>query len=237
MQNNLPSLPRIEKSKVFHVGTLVAADKGRRGLSCEGTGLSVSENPRAWVKIARLGGLPTWELCLQKASFVDAHQLSKEEHEALARWGVEVGWVSRSALWEVTFFDYELDRRCSMTFSSEAAAREEYVSRVGLPANEGAPEGLDDAAEDEPENEEDVTLRVRRDGLVATRALDERMGFAVPAALVPDLLLTVYAQDATDAIGVWFSDDLDIPGLSAPRGVIFESTLARWAVRQTEAAC
>lgn len=53
----LRSLPSwTPAGKLVHVGSLRAADKGCRGDSYEGHGLSVSECPAAWVEIASLGG-------------------------------------------------------------------------------------------------------------------------------------------------------------------------------------
>lgn len=60
----LPELPTVKKRVVFHVGTQTFAQKGTKkpGSSLEGEGLSVSEHPRAWMRVAQLGGHATWAL-------------------------------------------------------------------------------------------------------------------------------------------------------------------------------
>lgn len=190
---------------LVHVGTLRAQDKGVRGASHEGSGLSVSQCPEAWVRIARLGGVPWWRLERPGHAFLDAHALTRVQRRTIAAWGVARGWVAWRKLWRLRWYDEELDSTVHSLHDSEAAAREEAFD------DEGA----------------DIA-QVRT--LVAQPALAIRMGQAVTPGQAEALLHAVYAEDVLALDGVFWDDVLDVGALSAPRAVIFRSRLSGWRI-------
>jgi hypothetical protein len=190
---------------LVHVGTLRAQDKGVRGASREGNGLSVSQCPEAWVRIARLGGLPWWRLERPGHAFLDAHALTRSQRRAIAAWGVAQGWVAWRMLWRLRWYDEELDGTVQSLHDSRAAACEEAF------------------------DDEDADIaRVRT--LVAQPALAARMGQTVTSGQAEALLHAVYAEDVLVLDGVFWNDVLDAGALSAPRAVIFRSRLPEWRV-------
>jgi hypothetical protein len=192
-------------AQLVHVGTLRQCDKGARGPSHEGAGLSISTCPAAWVRIAKLGGLPWWRLERPGHAFLDAHALTRAQRRAIAVWGAAQGWVAWRRVWRLRWFDDELDGTVQSLHESEAAARREAFD----------------------EADADVT-RVRT--LVAHSALVERMGQTVALGQAEALLHAVYAEDVLALDGVFWADVLDVDALSAPRAVIFRSRLPEWRI-------
>lgn len=190
---------------LVHVGTMRRCDKGARGPSHEGAGLSVSTCPEAWVRIARLGGLPWWRLERAGHAFLDAHRLTGAQRRQLAAWGVGRGWVARRTLWQLSRHDDELGGTVQSLYESEAAAREEAF------------------------DDEDATVTAVRT-LVAQPVLAERMGQPIALGQAEALLHAVYAEDVLALDGVFWNDVLDVPGWSAPRAVIFCSRLPEWRI-------
>ena len=214
------SWPVIAQEKVFHVGVMDPAMKGKthNSTSLEGNGLSVSRHPEEWRSIARLGDAPAWQLtrdgdCL----FLDAHRVTPEQHVAIARWGAGLGMVQEATVFEAQWV--EDGDSYSMTSLSE-----EYIQQ--------------ECEELGPEHQ----LKIRQfAGWVATPLMDETIGFRVDLAMVEDLLMTLYAERALyrshGIQGVWWEDRLDPFSLSAPRGVIHVAALRYWdAVNPQESA-
>lgn len=188
---------------LFHVGTLVESDKGCRGPSLEGAGLSVSEHPQAWRSIARLGGLPTWRLSKARNCFLDIHRMQKEHWARIEGWGVAQGLATPQDIWVVKWHDEELGHDVSMEFVSQAAAQEEM--------------------------DEGRVLSMRR-GLAPAAALERWAGQKVAVVLSRDFLGLSFAENVLGVDGVFWNDTLDIHGLSAPRAVIFSRGLPNWSV-------
>jgi hypothetical protein len=64
--------------------------------------------------------------------------------------------------------------------------------------------------------------------LHGTTKLSQRTMHTAEPVMVPDLIATVYVEDATDLDGVWWQDRLDVAAYSAPRGVIVPKMLSLW---------
>ncbi len=195
------ALPAVRVPEAFHVGAMNPAGKGSR--SCEGHGLSVTSDPDAWTRIARLGGLPRWKLnCAPgRGFFADAHALGPEGRAAVAAWGIREGYVVAAVRWAASRYDSELDCELQTLHSSEEEAR--------LEAGDGAEPG-------------------RRDGLAATAKLADALHPVKPDVLDPaDHLLAVHVETQCPHLdGVWWDDK---PGpWSAPRGVILPGRLGAW---------
>lgn len=194
------ALPLIEFAQVVHIGTLDPTDKGKHGTSLEGHGLSVSQSPESWSRIARLGGYSWWRLEKAGGCFVDAHHLSKAQRKAITDWGVEQGLVERVALWRAVWEDDELGGE-EVWFSFESKEEAEF------------------------EAEERGEVR-RASGLKGTDKLDALIGQQSGLECF-DLLLVAYAELETDLDGIHWSD-IDDGHLSAPRSVILPAKVAEW---------
>lgn len=197
-------LPLITQTEATHIGTLKAADKGIRGRSYEGHGLSVSICPEEWERIAKLGGLPWWQLENPDGRFLDAHALTEKQQAEIASWGLELGLVEWAELWELSFDDDddELDDTVSFLFASKDEAELELEEREGSSLKQ-----------------------VGR--WCGTEQLAARIGFASELDSFA-LLLPLYVEENLAGVdGVWWEDILD-GYLSAPRGVIVPGHLCRW---------
>jgi hypothetical protein len=128
----------------------------------------------------------------------------QKEHWALIEgWGVAQGLAAPQDIWVVKWHDEELGRDVSMEFVSQAAAQEEM--------------------------DEGRVLAMRR-GLVPTAALERWAGQKVAVVLSLDFLGLSFAENVLEIDGVFWNDTLDIPGLSAPRAVIFRRGLPNWSL-------
>src|SRR3546814_7378418 len=92
-------VPLVSFDALWHRGTMDAADKGCRGESHEGHGLSVSTDPDAWEEIAKLGGEPLWELSRDGNRFLDAHGLSECHRRTMSDWAESEGLAVRADAW------------------------------------------------------------------------------------------------------------------------------------------
>lgn len=217
--------------QVFHVGTLESLQKGLTHNRCslEGNGLSVSVEPAAWQKIARLGGQPIWELQapsqtqqhgagLGAGLFLDIYELKSEHWAEVMDWALKNDLVERALLLEVSWLNEDNLR--------------EYTLFDGTD-----PKGVRNAQEEvDARQEEDDTSEPRlekRDDFKATAALNSRIGFEVDIFLVKDMAMTLYVEDVLHAAhgiqGCWWDDELDVYSYSAPRGVIHLKALQGWA--------
>ena len=188
-------------STVWHVGSMEVSRKNIN--SHEGSGLSVSECPHDWVRIARIGGA-FHELKTANGQFLDYHQTTEEQRDIMKQWGVQQGYITLETLYESAYYDDEMESSvCCLHATYEEAYEESY------------------------EQEEAVTEMPNQP--VATKRMKERvMGFA-HHVLVMQLLSTLYAEDVLGLHGVWFHDEYDPFSYSAPRGVIVPSRVHEWS--------
>lgn len=192
--------------RAYHVGTLNRSDK-RRG-SQEGAGLSISQHPDAWRQIAR-GHVHGDDWIVRSAvggKFLDIHKLSDAQHAIIRAWAIENGLATPARLFEVSYYDDELEDDLKFTVTSR------------------------DAAEAEAEEVDGAITEI--DGLLATAALKTCSHGPCEPAMVQDMIATAFADQALDLDGCWWSDTLDPIRLSAPRGVIFERRLGAWDLQK-----
>lgn len=209
----LSSLPVTRRGTVYHVGDL-ATPPSRRPLSYEGTGLSVSVHPEAWRRIAKLAG-DVWALARPegRGTFVDFYRLRARHKAALTAEAAARGLVEPCRVYVVTCMDEE-GEECRIVFGPEERDRARAEA-----------ESFGEPGDDAGVTEED-----------GYRALPPLLGLwedhfgnrQIPACLVLEFAWTVVLEGVGRYDGVWWGDRLDVPGLSAPRGVIFQSRLASW---------
>lgn len=201
------SFPRASLATVTHVGSLRPSDKGRQGDSYEGDGLSFSKHPQAWVEIAHLGGQPWWEADMSHLRVLDGHASLKDPQlrAVVEDWAQAQGWATRVTAHKVTWLDTEINRRMSVWCATAEEARREAESCEGR-------------------------ARIVK-AWAPTQALLDRLGHkhTPPDVANPhtdQAFLTVWAQEhGWD--GMWWADRLRPKALSAPRGVIFPTSLNR----------
>lgn len=199
-------------SKVVHIGSLDAKDKGLRGPSHEGSGLSFSVHPEAWEMIAKLGGQPWWEADLGHLKILDGHAFIEHHRAQLQQWGVEEGLVERGEGFRVSWEDDEMGF-VSMLVDTEQEAQNECYERDDMSV-EGIP--------------------VLRPTIRLLEAMQHSIQRANKACLqVEQDLATVWAQ-RQGLHGVWWEDRLDPIQLSAPRGVIFPEHTCRVNFQEIE---
>lgn len=202
------STPLCSPQGLTHVGTLNPADK--KSVSHEGQGLSVSQHPSAWGRIARLGSGEVWSVGRADAQFLDYHQLTEEQVTAIADWGVARGYVERQPVFMIHEYDSELDEYRSYTTTS--------VTDV-----EAAQKEFDDFGD------EDEPLRIEETTALVTTALFPDKTVKAGETGQDQILATLWvAEEAPLIDGVWWQDPFDPVALSAPRGVIAMARIAEW---------
>lgn len=192
-------VPEYRPKKLTHIGSLNPAEKG--SWSLEGQGLSVSRHPEAWGRIARLGG-PVWTVAIRNPRFLDYHQLTAEQKQAITEWGITRGFVEERPAFRHTCWDDEWEQE----------RYTDYLDR--------------DEAEEEAEYSEGEIAEVT--ALVATAEFPDTT--VKPGTDgVEEILATVWvSHTAHEFDGVWWEDDYDPELLSAPRGVIVPRAIPLW---------
>ena len=207
-------------SSLVHIGTMSATDKGVRGDSYEGHGISVSECPDAWESIARLGGQPWWTLSLagnESAApvFLNWHRVSDATRTELIDWASANGWCVPCAGFKVSWYDSEQDECVFSTYEDRAKAVEEFES---LMSDFEGQESRGPRLTDFPAWK---LTPAALTALCRNRAdLDE----------TPLMAALLYAERETNLTGAYWADRLDPMLLSAPRAVIFPDRLVRFKV-------
>lgn len=206
-------------AKVRHVGTFDVAMKGATGSqSHEGHCLSVSDCPDVWRRIARLGDAPCWELSRPGGKFVDVHKSLRKAavRKALAQWALANGLARLVPAWAA----YQEDLEDPGTWQYSLHTDEEEARAE-----------LEDPAARRPNGKpclEPCEL------LQGTERLAQRIGFSLGNRPVDDFILACWVEDAMPEVdGLWWSDRLEPALLSAPRGGIFPSRVARWSRSRT----
>jgi hypothetical protein len=197
--------PLIELDRLTHVGTLDPNSKG--SFSYEGAGLSVSQHPGAWARIARLGG-PVWDV--PNATMLDYHELSDAQRDAITAFGLERGYVTVQPTVTATYWDNEWDQ----AMTSEFATRDEAESEM---------------------SEQDGVTFAAGESVVASGSFPDSTVKAGDMG-VEQVLATLWVEETTELDGVWWEDDLDVERLSAPRGVLARGRIAAFVAGATPAA-
>lgn len=197
----LTPLPTISLPEVFHTGTLNIKDKNERNL--EGNnGLSVTNTPGVWGRINR--GMTSGDdhkLTKTNNSFIDYHEITKEQHELIEQWGVDRGLLTPLTKYQYSYYDDEYEQEMTFVFDSK------------------------EEAEAEAEEEHEVTAY---EGFSVTDKLCEIIGSGNKDD--DSLIIIAYCLLETECDGVFWNDILDVTRLSAPRGVILQSKLESWSI-------
>jgi hypothetical protein len=191
-------------NKLYHVGSLYQNDKCQQ--SYEGDGLSVSLHPNEWRKIAKLSG-SEFTLTKEIGVFADYYSFDREY---LNKWGVDNGFIVKATLYKATF--YHEDEECFMLFIDRDEAEAECSSN----------------------GDESLESLTEVDGFIPTNLMHKSMKVITNHSIYHQHLFTIYVQaEHPNVDGVWIDDELDVYGLSAPCGVIFEHKLAAWNITKS----
>jgi hypothetical protein len=209
-------LPTISLEGLTHIGSLEPGDKN--GWSLEGQGLSVSQHPEAWGRIARLGG-PVWSLPMDEAKFLDFHELNDEQRTAMDDFGVERGYTELATAYRVTYYDDEAEEERWIT----CGTREEALGEAAEYADQ------DLADEDGEISDADLVGLITEVTVMKATAAFPDSTVKTGSTEIDEIVATVYVNEMLpDYDGVWWADRLDPVQLSAPRGVIVPSKIAGW---------
>jgi hypothetical protein len=191
-------------SRVCHIGDIDTKSPAvfrAANESYEGNGLSISVTPHAWRKIAQLGGFDTFILEKDNPRFFDA--LDKSLRKDALQWCIESGFISKTTWWRA-FQTSEDGEELYFEFRNKASA----LAQV---------DNIDD-------------IKPVRGYMIAGVMIDYfQDGMAVPHVHAEDYAVIWYAE-AAGFDGVWWEEDFNPNGFSAPRGVIFQGKLEEWKI-------
>lgn len=208
----------IPEQALIHIGTLDPSDKGCRGDSLEGHGLSVSDCPEAWLCIAKLGGMPWWQAEAdgdQPPQFLDLHRTSDEQNAAIMDWAVSSGHATPATGYKFSWYDSEIDGYVSSVLGSSAQAHAEfdfYEAEYRADPDHARAPSLTEFSGWALTPQAAQRLRLRRTSLTQTQ----------------EMCALLYVEDTTQLDGVFWDDEYDPAGLSAPRAVILPQRLLRF---------
>lgn len=113
----------LHRGDLLHVGRLDRARRVRDPNSYEGPCLSCApciDSSDAWRRIAKLGQSPTWSLRKRGGfTLVDVRRISRA---AMGQEMVAAGLLQPKRVWEVSYFDPELNDRLVITVDTRAEA-------------------------------------------------------------------------------------------------------------------
>lgn len=211
-------VPLTRKATVWHIGDLTqlcAKRTGENG-SHEGPGLPVSECPVAWNIIAGSAGM-LWRLSRHDGEFgrfVDYYALIDTQRDAYRKEALQQRLVKQVTKWRINFVDEDGEPMFN-DFSSREDAEKEIDG-------------------------EDTNNIEKVEGYVATPKLDKLWQRFFTRSLVECDPKTDHGQLAILALlmdeelydGVWWYEDYNPEGDSAPRGVIFPTRIKDWKLRR-----
>ncbi len=204
--------PEVTIDETWHIGFLNPAASDRT--SYEGDLLSVSECPSSWMHIARLGG-DLWRVEHAGGRFLDAHAFFCDENckSILLNWGLDEGLLRRCTLFNAVQFDEQLDRDLVYSFENMKDLEKEFdLDNVDVTTDTSCPV-LTDAA-------------LKKYGLSANGSQ-----FNLDYVLI-DFLQQSNSQTGS-FVGIFWNDEFDPSGLSAPRAGI----LPKVADKMIEKGC
>lgn len=215
---DVPLFPSKLIGDLYHVGTMDISRK--RSFSLEGDGLSVSICPNEWRRITRQTESGLWLLSKKDVKMLDYHKLSVRSVNNIVKWGIEKGLATKGVLYDVeSYIDDEL---CYSTY----ATYEEAINETDIPYL--------DEEDDEEEYKGQLNRIVKREGIIATDKLKNKVSVDIDVGDVVKHIVLLYSEYVLKLDGVYWDDTLDILNYSAPRGVIFNSRLSSFSKTRLE---
>lgn len=208
-------IPTISAKNLWHWGTLQSERKFEAGKSWEGSLFSMSACPEAWRAIGRFGGSEL-HVRSEPTVMLDMHSVlyGKTSHDKALRnmittWALEQGLVKYESIFQLSWFDDELDH----TVAFECRTLEE--------------------AESERDDDDDKSITPLTK-LISTSTLNLRHGFGENEIHGLEFAVIDWAKAyvAQHVMGVYWDEKLDPLGYSAPRAGMFD--LAQLNLSSTE---
>jgi hypothetical protein len=192
--------------------------------SYEGNCLSVSVTPHAWQQIARLGGYDLHALTKDGGKLVDIHAArNSDDFPRIVAWARENSLVEDRQVfkawerneddhWTYSYFETVEDALAELDMDGIYDGK---ISKMPKPRGHKAIEPISI--------------------LGGTRALSQILGrdFSLTEE-VDDYIIMAYAKEVMGVDGVWWNEEYDPDGYSAPRGGIFPGKVAEWYATQID---
>lgn len=209
--------PIAKMKKLYHVGDLDVQPAPHSRSSHEGPCVSVSEVPGAWREIARLGEAPLWVLRKANGAFLDMLRLSAEAQDVIVQWGYANGYAIEGAGWVSELHPDDEDEDDEVRYCYHPTL-EEALRQMGEVGDQ--------------EDDCEVRARYTKQMPFATDKLVAYAEQQVDLLMVFDMLALAYAEQVLDLDGLFWHENLDILGYSAPRGGILRSKLGSWTIKK-----
>ena len=199
---------------VWHIGT--EPGKPPRVVrfqdSMEGHALSVTTEPAAWQKIAKLGGSPWWQM-RGPGRFLDVHRLDGRGVDKLVATRPDL--AQRTTKWQAPIYDGETDEWGLFEVDTEEEAWAEVDDPAALPVS-------GDVGRVQSFRTWEATPKLN------ARRAEHGLNPADISNEVTTSVLIEIVKGMPDVDGLWWEDRLDPYALSAPRGALLPARLGRW---------
>lgn len=208
----------------FHVGDLTKKTKKN---SYEGAGLSVSDCPKSWRRIARLGG-ETYRMYRKGGRFLEMVYVSIPVRREMFKWAVEEGYLTKKNVWVYHFYDEEFHNFYEREFDTLEEAKEE-ADWENFDEEEQAI--MMKRIKDRNNHKEEYAstlFEVTRFSATQRLLESEEWSGSCLSSQAEDFAILRYADEVLKLDGVHWDEEHDVVRLSAPRAVIFQSQLHHW---------
>lgn len=212
----------------FHVGDLT--NKAKKN-SYEGAGLSVSDCPDSWKRIARLGGT-TYRMQRAGGRFLEMVYVSLQVRREIFKWAIEEGYLTEKNVWVYHYYDDEFGEFYEREFESLEVAKEE-ADWEDFDEEEQAVlmKRIKDRTKDEEEYASTL-FEVKRFSATERLLKAEAWTGKCLSQQAEDFAILRYADEVLELDGAHWADEHDVIRLSAPRAVIFQSQLHHWSAEE-----
>lgn len=200
---------------LYHVGSMDINKKSRH--SYEGNGLSVSICPSAWEAIARISSSKVWKLEKENMKLLDYYEVPREVYDSITKWGINNGYLEEVyGRYGVTYFSDDIGRDINILCDN----LEDAFVEAGI-------EGLYNTYREYLESDEgDEDMIYPTKSFKATEKLKEISLVNVDEGkYAEEQNFLLYLEKYTNYDGVYWDEELDVLGLTTPRGVIFNNKL------------
>lgn len=219
--------PEIQEDSWFHVGDL--SKKVKRN-SYEGSGLSISNVPNSWRKIAGLSG-ELFQLNKPGGRFLDVLALSLSSRRTIFEWAIFNQYLSIKEVWVYHYFDDEYRSFYEMEFESlEDLLRVVEVEELEELDEEERTQLFSPPSKEKQEEKQNSIFGVERYQATEKLLLAEGWHGACNSSAAEDFAISRYTDEVLKLDGLYWDELHDEARMSAPRAVIFQSRLQEWNV-------
>ena len=202
-------LPIRKVAALWHWGSLDASQKFERGPSYEGNLFSMSACPEAWRKICKFGGKQL-HIKSDRSTLLDMNAITNSKSKAaialkqeISDWGIAQGLLEEKTIFQVSWYDDELDEELILEFQTRSEAELEV-------------------------DEDDERSLIETKTLIGTSSLLARHGFKDLEIIGVEYAVIEWAQAKFAGVldGVYWDEINDEDRYSAPRAGMFPFDLS-----------